>query len=136
MKRILVNSPVCSLALGFMLSSALFAQSGDVHLAQGILAGEVTQRSAILQTRLTAVSELTDGDVAGVAGTGRFEIATNDSFRDARQTPWSMATSKGDFILKTGIGELQPGTEYFYRVIYGPDAARTRPSPAGRFKTL
>ena len=73
---------------------AVVGQPAALHLAQGILAGEVTQTSAILQTRLTAVPELTNGDVAGAAGVGRFEVATNDTFRDARQTSWLSRSSE------------------------------------------
>jgi alkaline phosphatase/alkaline phosphatase D len=134
MKRILPIVACCTLLLTF--SSIPLRAQPDLHLAQGILAGEVTQTTAILQTRLTAVPGLTDGDVAGAAGTGRFEIATNESFRGARQTPWITATPAGDFILKTQVNGLQPGTEYFYRVVYGPEASRTRPSSIARFKTL
>src|SRR5688572_779786 len=107
------------LAVGFPAAMPLVAQTSELHLAQGALAGEVTQTTAILQSRLTAVPELTGGDVAGAAGTGRFEIATNESFRDARQTPWLNATAEADFILKAYVDGLQPATTYYYRVVYG-----------------
>ena len=77
------------------VSSALAA---EIHLAQGLLAGEVTATTAILQTRLTSVAGLVSGDVAGAPGVGRFEIAIDESFRNARLTPWMNATAEGDFI--------------------------------------
>jgi alkaline phosphatase D len=136
MKRILPRLTPFGLLMVLSVVPAVIAQPNGLHLAQGILAGEVTQTTAILQTRLTAVPELTDGDVAGAPGTGRFEFATNESFRDAQQTAWSTATAEGDFILKTQVAGLRPGTGYYYRVVYGPDRGRTRQSSVGYFKTL
>ena len=124
------------LLLASLEQASVLAQPSPLHLAQGILAGEVTQTTAILQTRITAVPELTAGDVAGAPGVGRFEIATNDSFRGARQTAWLTAKPDGDYILKAQIDGLRPATEYFFRVVFGPDASHTRPSSAARFKTL
>lgn len=118
-----------------VLVSTTLAQSG-LHLAQGLLAGEVTSTSVILQTRLTAVPGLTAGDVAGAPGTGRFEIATQADFRDAKTTAWLTATAASDYILKTQVDGLRPGTTYHYRVAYGTDGARTRPSEPASFKTL
>lgn len=119
----------------FILVSTSLAQGG-LHLAQGLLAGEVSANSVILQTRLTAVPGLTAGDVAGAAGTGRFEIATTADFRDAKTTAWLTATATSDFILKTQVDGLRPGTTYHYRLAYGTDRARTRPSEPASFKTL
>lgn len=129
-------APTASLLVALGLPPAAAAQSPAVHLAQGILAGEVTQTTAILQTRLTAVTQLTDGDVAGSAGTGHFEIATDEAFRVPLRTDWLSATAKNDFIVRAQVSGLQPGTTYFYRAIYGADQNRTRVSASGRFKTL
>src|SRR5687767_11656483 len=82
---------------------ALSVGAAEIHLAQGVLAGEVTAASVILQTRLTAVEKLTDGDVAGAAGVARFEIALADSFANTRQTAWTNATAQGDFIVKAHV---------------------------------
>jgi alkaline phosphatase/alkaline phosphatase D len=119
----------------FILVSTSLAQGG-LHLAQGLLAGEVSANSVILQTRLTAVAGLTAGNVPGAPGTGRFEIATKADFSDAKSTAWFNATPAGDFILKTQVDGLRPGTTYHYRVAYGTDRARTRPSEPASFKTL
>ncbi|MBL9212693.1 MAG: alkaline phosphatase D family protein [Opitutaceae bacterium] len=129
--------PASGLALAIALAVAsVRAQTGGLHLAQGLLAGEVTSNSALLQTRLTAVPGLAAGDVAGAPGTGRFEIATTADFSDAKITAWLDANPAGDFILKTQVDGLRPGTTYHYRVAYGPDRARTRQSEPARFKTL
>lgn len=129
--------PACGALLAFFLSVApVRAQSGALHLAQGLLAGEVSATTAILQTRLTATAGLAAGDVPGAPGVGRFEIATQPDFRDARQTAWIEATAAGDFILKLQVGDLQPGATYHYRVAYGADRTRTRLSRPATFKTL
>lgn len=129
--------PASGLALAIALAVApVRAQTGGLHLAQGLLAGEISSTSVILQTRLTAVPGLTAGNVPGAAGVGRFELATQPDFRDARQTGWLEATAAGDYILKTQVGELRPGTAYHYRVAYGAARDRTRLSPPATFKTL
>lgn len=111
--------------------------AAELHLAQGILVGEVTATTAILQTRLTAVEKLTDGDVAGAAGVARFEIAATDSFANARQTAWANATAEGDFIVKAHVDGLKPATEYFYRAVFGSSPTQaTKRSATARFRTL
>jgi alkaline phosphatase/alkaline phosphatase D len=114
-----------------------FLPAAEIHLAQGLLAGEVTATSAILQTRLTAVPALNDrGEVPGAAGTGRFEIATAPDFKEARQTPWLQATAAGDFILRAHVDGLRPATTYHYRVVFGATADTAKPGAPASFKTL
>lgn len=124
------------LCFGVFVFSSMTVEAADLHLAQGILAGEVTATSVILQTRLTAARGLVDGDVPGAAGFGRFEISTSESFADARQTPWIRATPEGDFIVKAWVDGLRPGTGYHYRAVYGIDTAKTQRSATGSFRTL
>ncbi|PAW65404.1 MAG: hypothetical protein B9S38_15365 [Verrucomicrobiia bacterium Tous-C4TDCM] len=109
---------------------------GGIHLAQGLIAGEVTATSAILQTRLTSVTTLTGGDVAGAEGTGYFEIASTTDFTGARRTPWLRATPAGDFILKTRIDSLLPASTYQYRLVFGTEAQSATPGDIASFKTL
>jgi len=54
-----------------------------VFHAQGELAGEVTQTTVILQSRLTAAGGLENGDVPAVAGWARFEYAESADFAGA-----------------------------------------------------
>ena len=56
-----------------LLSALLLAAEPQVFCAQGEMAGEVTQTSVILQSRLTSVARLTDGDVPD-DGSVRFEF--------------------------------------------------------------
>jgi alkaline phosphatase/alkaline phosphatase D len=107
-----------------------------LHLAQGMIAGEVTTASVILQARLTSVVTLTGGDVAGAAGTGCFEVATDTEFKKARRTPWMLATPDADFILKARIDGLLPATTYHYRLVFGTEERSAKPGDSASFKTL
>lgn len=108
----------------------------EIFLAQGLMAGEVAQDRAVLQTRLTAVPELTNGKVPGIAGVGRFEYATNSEFRDSRFTTWQEAKEDSDFILRSSLEGLQQHTLYHYRVIYGANQQQTKTGPGAQFRTL
>jgi alkaline phosphatase D len=103
---------------------------------QGEMAGEVTTTSVILQTRLTSVNRLTDGDVPGAPGTARFEFSTSEDFRDSQRTEWLRAAPEHDFVVKKRLDSLEPGTRYFYRVIYGPDEKSVQVGGTRSFKTL
>lgn len=116
--------------------AALGGAPPTIHLAHGLMAGEVSHDGVMLQTRLSAVPVLTDGKVPGIAGTGRFEYATNPEFRDSRLTDWQEATEAGDFILRSTLEGLQAQTLYHYRVIYGADPQQVKTSPAAQFRTL
>jgi N-sulfoglucosamine sulfohydrolase len=90
----------------------------NIHLAQGLMSGEVTATSAILQTRLTAVAAITEGKVSGKAGVGCFQISPDAEFKESQLTPWLKATEEKDFILRATVDHLQPATRYYYRVLY------------------
>ena len=45
------------------------------------------------------------------------------------------ATPDYDFIVKTKIDGLNPGTRYYYRLIYGPDQDLVRAGPTRTFET-
>ena len=106
-------------------------------LGQGTMAGEVTDRSALVQTRLTAGKELDDrGDLAGASGTVSFEWSTDRDFTDARRTPFRQAASQRDYIVRAELTGLQPGTKYYYRAIFGTSEPTARPGPVCSFRTL
>ena len=124
-------------ALGVLAASAVRAD--PVHLAQGVMAGEATASTVLLQTRLTAVPgpELDrDGDVPGAAGVACFEWSEAADFAGARRTPWLKATAESDFIVRAKLDGLKAGTCYHYRVIAGADAAASRSGRTGTFTTL
>ncbi len=119
-----------------LLSAILMAPAPQVFHAQGEMAGEVTSTSVILQSRLTASAKLTDGDVPGMAGVGRFELSEYEDFRSSRKTGWLRAEANSDFIIKVKVGGLKPATQYYYRLAYGVDRDSVQPGETCSFRTL
>ncbi|MDO8539053.1 MAG: alkaline phosphatase D family protein [Opitutaceae bacterium] len=133
------KSPELPLIVGIVFTLSLATSAvgaAEIHLAQGMLVGEVTTTTAIFQTRLTASPRPVGGDVPGTSGVARFEIATNERFDNPQQTPWVNATAAGDFIVKARVDGLQSATLYHYRVAYGSDSKQTKRSSPGSFRTL
>ena len=122
---------LCSLLICPAVSAQRFVYNG-----QGEMAGEVTDRTVILQSRLTQGNQLVDGDLTGTPGIGRFEISTSEFFRDVRRTGWINAVAHHDYIIKTTVRRLKPGTRYFYRVEYGTNQRSTRLGRTCSFRTL
>lgn len=128
-----------SLLLIPSLAAALTAARAEIFTAQGVMAGEVTATSALLQTRLTAIAGPVldaNGDVPGAAGVVCFDYGTKADFSDARRTPWTSATDQRDFIVRAALTNLQPGQTYHYRAIFGADQAGAKPGRRGQFATL
>jgi alkaline phosphatase D len=125
------------LVVAFAISASLQAiHAADIHRAQGEMTGEVSSTTAIVQTRLTAVDKNVDGDVQGAAGTVSFEYSTSKDFAKSVKTPGQEATADSDYIVKTVLRDLVPGTRYFYRVHFGPDAKNTKVGETCSFRTL
>jgi alkaline phosphatase D len=107
-----------------------------IYLGQGIMSGEVTKNSVILQARLTKSDTLINGDLPGTDGIGFFEISTTLDFKDALETEVLSANYENDFILKTKVTGLEAGRKYHYRLKYGPSDDELIKSKTGRFYTL
>lgn len=108
----------------------------DVFLEQGIMSGEATSTSIILQSRLTVSDSLANGDLAGVQGIGKFQIDIKSTFDDPIITDWIEAVPEQDFIVKAKIEGLQPGEKYYYRLQFGRGKRSLFDSEIGTFKTL
>ena len=86
-------------------------------LPNGIASGDTTQNSTVLWARSTFPGEVT------------FEYAKDAYFRTIAGTVTATVTERSQPV-KVEITELQPGTEYFYRVTNAAGATAT-----GQFKT-
>jgi len=103
---------------------------------QGEMAGEVTQSSVILQARLTVDGKVRRTDVKGRVGVAAFALSTDEGFADGFRTPWMVANAESDYIVKTQVDDLQPGTRYYYRLLSGPDTDHLEAGATGTFRTL
>lgn len=98
------------------------------------MAGEITDQSAILQTRVTSVEGLTDGYVPGTEAFVRFHY-TKTSQNDEKISKWIKADSIHDFIVKFPMQNLTPNEHYQYEVELGIDTLNTKRMEGGSFKT-
>lgn len=133
------------LGIAFLLACLTNACTGDPKLsdapavfhAQGEMAGEVTDTTVLLQSRMTATDNLLDGDVPGSRGRMRFEMSTSKDFTNSVFTPWLKAIPEHDFIVRANISALAPGTRYYYRVEFGlSDDGDVTEGPVRTFRTL
>ena len=108
----------------------------DIFLGQGIMSGEATSSSIILQSRLTVADTLIKGDLPGKSGIGIFQIAEKSDFTNPITSSPITALPKNDFIIKKKIDGLKSGTNYFYRLQYGREDTPLNTSEHGTFKTL
>lgn len=119
-------------SLGILTAPAI----AQVAHLQGEMVGEVSQTTAILQSRLTAPSVGEDGDVPARAGWARFELADNEQLDSAFTTEWMQATVEGDGIVKCKVSGLKAATTYYYRLVSGESKTTTAPGPLRSFRTL
>jgi len=119
-----------------LFSASLLAVAPPVFHAQGEMAGEVTQTSVILQSRLTSATQLTAGDVPGMPGVAQFELSESKDFSPSHRTDWLKAEADNDFILKVKVAGLKSATRYYYRLIYGVDQDSVQTGEACSFRTL
>jgi len=124
------------LALITFCLAACKEEPPPVFLGQGLMAGEATATSIILQARLTREAELVRGYLPGQAGLGRFEIDTDPEFQNSTISGQLMALPGNDFILKHQFANLEPGTRYYYRLLLGADVEPDQVSDTGTFRTL
>lgn len=124
-----------------ILSALLSATAAlaDIHHAQGEFAGEVTASSVLLQSRLTAIPgpDLDEsGDVPGKEGVAYFEWSKSADLVQPTRSKWTEAKAGHDFIVRSSVGSLEPGTLYYYRLVFGETREATQTGPVRSFKTL
>lgn len=86
--------------------------------AYGVASGDVSADSAVLWTRAAGPADVV------------FQVATDASFDPSTTLAPVHAAADRDFTVKTIVGGLKPGTQYYYRARAGADL-----SPVGLFKT-
>lgn len=125
-----------SLILVSCLISSHVVSAEQPERKQGEMSGEVSTKSAILQSRLTAPGLDNTNDLPGRPGIARFEVSTQKRYQNSFFTKWMTAVPEHDFIIKAFVTDLKPGTRYYYRLLYGSDKTAIQTGPTNTFKTL
>ncbi|MGI8439917.1 MAG: alkaline phosphatase D family protein [Thermoleophilaceae bacterium] len=120
-------------ASGLSPSSALAKPffAGD-PFSLGVASGDPLPSGVVLWTRL-APEPLAEGGSGGMPSRRvpvRWEVATDEAFRDVVAKGNTFATPELGHSVHVEVAGLRPGREYFYRFKTGPET-----SPVGRTKT-
>jgi len=123
-----------ALGVGPRIATADKAAAGP-KAGMGIMVGEVTADSALIQVRLTTTDKLVKGDVPGVAGVVEFTLREAGS-KGTAQTRAARASAEGDFIARTAFRKLRAGTRYRCTTRIGRDEKSLKTGPVASFRTL
>ncbi len=120
-----------------VLGTAIPPLKAELYPGQGTLSGEVTDTTALVQTRLTTAEKLNeDGDLDGAKGGIHFQWSEDETFKNATLTPRMETSADSDFIARELLTGLKPDTKYFFRAIYGTSAEAEKHGPTCSFRTL
>jgi len=137
-----LEGPWCPVLSASCIALALLvgcstSESPAPVLAQGVMAGEATATSILLQTRLARGPGMnSEHRSPGVSGFVAFEISTHEDFASSRTTDTAAAEEERDFIVRTRVANLEAGARYYYRPLYGSVATGLSAGPTGSFRTL
>lgn len=135
-RRLFLKLPPVIALRGSSLTAAS-PPADAVFLGQGTMAGEVTDSSALLQSRLTQFTQLdAEGDLPGASGFISFEWSRRADFEEVVRSPFQAAVGNNDFIVRFTVTGLQPNTTYHYRAIFGTTREAAQIGPACSFRTL
>ena len=133
--KFLLHVTVLYIVLPFLMGCT--ARERVPLMGQGAMVGEVGDKQAILQTRLTATDRLTDGDLPGVDGWVKFSWWPENSEEDTKSSPWLISDESKDHIVKVVVDDLMPNEIYHYRVFAASDSlSLLQESLVGSFRTL
>lgn len=112
-------------ALGGLAMPAISRAAARPVFTHGVQSGDVDTTSGMIWTRTDRPARV------------EFEVATRESFADARRLPPIDALPQGDFAVKRLLEELTPDQEIFYRMtaVDLSDVAATSEPIVGRFRT-
>lgn len=152
MKRIVL--PIFLLVFLCACTSVFADDRFEPQLGQGIMTGEVTATTAIVQARLTDGLKLVDGntyndgdamrdgDLPGATGRVRFFYRPSDEDDTPyKLTDWIEVRAKDDYIARKVLKGLNPGTRYTcFAEIHQPEAlgnldGQRADTARGEFKT-
>lgn len=122
------------------------AEPGAPYAAQGIMVGEVTDSSAIIQVRLTRTPGAVDGEVPGMPGRVRFVLSSFSlevqPLQQSVKINWERDADIGpaqeefDFIARVKFTGLKPNQTYRCRTrLESADGKKSR-GPTAEFRTL
>ncbi|MCA9042159.1 MAG: alkaline phosphatase D family protein [Planctomycetaceae bacterium] len=118
-------------------SSNLYADEPALQAGMGIMVGEVSTDSALVQMRLTVAEELIDGDLPGKEGYVRYTLAEQKTPNQKLQTsPLMKAVEEYDYITRTRFQNLKPGTFYRIQAEYARLGQPFQKGPHAEFQTL
>lgn len=108
--------------------------SEPVSAGQGIMVGELTPTTALVQVRLTRGDALVGGDLPGLPGLVEFRLETADG---SPVTEISVAAEGDrDYIARAAFDRLEPGVRYRCATRIGADAGSLAEGPVAEFRTL
>jgi len=107
----------------------------QVMAGLGIMAGEVTDTSAIVQLRLTKTAGLVDGDIAGADGVVEFLLVAEGN-ESLPQIKTMRAEAETDHIARAHFSGLTAGSRYRCTARIGSDESALQNGPTLTFKTL
>jgi alkaline phosphatase/alkaline phosphatase D len=117
-----------------VLAATVRAEAQQPLAGMGVMIGEVTPTSALVQVRLTETDHRTkDGDVPGAPGVVSFFLFSGNSSAGPQTVE---ATAERDFIARAAFTNLLPDTSYICLTNIGRDEQSLRPGPTVRFRTL
>jgi len=104
----------------------------------GIMVGEVTPDSALVQVRLTETDKLVDRDVKGMSGVVKFTLTGVPGEKTTFETMSHVvkAVADHDFIARALFADLPAGSEFECKTEIGKSADDLHAGPTARFKTL
>jgi alkaline phosphatase/alkaline phosphatase D len=110
------------------------ADAPQPQAAMGMMAGEVSDTSALVQIRLTATDKLIERDSKGTWGLAEFTVQPADrSAAPLVQT--AHAFPQRDFIARVHFSQLQPNTKYVCSTRIGLNKETLRGGPQLTFRT-
>lgn len=119
--------PFLFLLFSFNTTFGKFPQAG-----MGVMVGEVTSTSAIVQVRLTESDKLVNRDLKGMEGVVMIELIT--SFSASKQPV--QAGEENDNIARAKFTNLIPGTTYLCKTRIGKNIEHLIDGPQATFRTL